>query len=417
MKISRSVKLYFCFSMVALGLSLAMLASSFSAYYYVLGMDAELRSTMVLASDIKGVSDGEPKETFGFIVASRWEDLPLEIRNKFVSDPKGQYELKKFLPKTSLFSHPEAGYYTLLAINEEGEKRYVAKVFTNILPKRLCPEDYDQFGDISAFGVLIFCFFSLSLALFLNSIAKPVEQLIHWATNLRDGNYELPENGFKFKELDNLSELIRNNIVAVHQSVRREKEFLDYSSHELRTPLATIKSNIELLGLWEQLDGAKRNNVVKRLERAANTMSGLTNTLLWLTKEDYSKLNKEQIQLDLLLDEVVKENYYLLNEREVTVKLENSPYDMVASKEACRIVLGNIVRNAFQHTYSGTVRLKQIEGQLVCENINLDKQFDNGSGVGFGLGLKLIKKVTENTGWLFSNTESEFGRYVTLSFK
>ncbi|WP_417347183.1 sensor histidine kinase [Ferrimonas sp.] len=415
MKISRSVKLYLCLSMLALGVSLAGVASSFSAYYYVLGMDAELRSTMVLASDIDGVADGQPKETFGFVVASRWQDIPQGIRSQFAREPVGQYELKKVVSDRSMFRHPEAGYYALLSMNDQGEKRYVAKEFKSFVPKRLCPEDYDQFNEIMLFGLMVFLFFSLSLALAFNALAKPVERLIQWAGSLREGRYDVPEQGFKFKELDNLAQLLSHNIEQAHNSVQREKEFLDYSSHELRTPLATIASNIELLELWNEMDEAKQKSVRHRLERASNTMSALTNTLLWLTKDNYTKLSIETFKLDKLVEEVANENRYLLEGRQTTLSIKTHPQEVHAHQEACRMVLNNMIRNAYQHTTNGSIEITQQGSCVRCLNANEEAMTLSCQDVGFGLGLKLIRKITAAMNWSFTEKKHDFGRSVSVS--
>ncbi|MDO6749732.1 histidine kinase dimerization/phospho-acceptor domain-containing protein, partial [Gilvimarinus sp. 1_MG-2023] len=83
------------------------------------------------------------------------------------------------------------------------------------------------------------------------------------------------------------------------------------ASHELRTPIAVVRNNTELLRrLTERhtpLDDTRVLATVARLERAGITMAQLTETLLWLSRDDIASLPVRQIAPSDLLLQLVDE--------------------------------------------------------------------------------------------------------------
>ncbi|MGD9217002.1 MAG: hypothetical protein PVJ84_19485, partial [Desulfobacteraceae bacterium] len=72
-----------------------------------------------------------------------------------------------------------------------------------------------------------------------------------------------------------------------------------------------------------------------------------------------------------------------------------------------RIVIHNLIRNAFQHTWRGTIRITQQNGTVDIVN-DTAKENGNSEDMGFGLGLQLIEQLTARLNWPYSIiTESE----------
>ncbi|GDY24731.1 hypothetical protein AHAT_06210 [Agarivorans sp. Toyoura001] len=81
----------------------------------------------------------------------------------------------------------------------------------------------------------------------------------------------------------------------------------------------------------------------------------------------------------------------------------------------CRIVISNLNRNAFQHTYSGEVKIEQQQEKLVIINHNLSDDTHNDD-LSFGLGLELTERLMKQYGWYYLNHATTNGRRVEVHF-
>jgi signal transduction histidine kinase len=413
MKMRPSLRLYFLGAMLFLGVSMATIFSALTVNYFIEGMDAVLRGTMVDIADTKGVRDEHPVTVLDFQIASRWQDLPAKVQENFPIPPAEVYELKKKAVKLTLFGPPEVVYFVALVENTTGEIRYVSKTLTGAMPTRMKAAGFSHIMWIFIFGISGIVIFSVLLIIIMRRVASPVEALGDWAKSLNADRLQQPPPDFSYKELNTLASIVRNSLNSVQESLDREHEFLRYASHELRTPIAVIRTNVELLHKLDEKAplSAKQKLVLARIERAGFTMSDLTETLLWLSRDSVVSPTPEPVQLDELLTQLVEELTYLLQGKTVAVHLDSSPCLLELPLTACRIVLTNLIRNAFQHTQCGVVTITQRQGQVTIENVNTD---DDGSEqaneLGFGLGLKLTDKLIRRFGWDYHNQMDQAGR-------
>ncbi|MEC4727147.1 HAMP domain-containing histidine kinase [Shewanella sp. D64] len=369
---------------------------------------------MTLASDIPDVSDDHPIQHLGFYVASRWMDLPQSITNQFDAPPSNEYVLKKQLVRSSILAQPQSGVYVLYLTNSQGQRRFVAKYFPSFQPERLCQQDHLNADQFMSIGLAILLMFLASIAMLLSILIKPIEQLKQWATALSSETSTQSRIKFRFQELDNLAQIIESNINTAKESIKNEKEFLDFTNHEMRTPLTVIRNNIELLKFWDRLSSEKRKDVINRLERGAWNLTNLTETMLWLNCSKLENLNREVINLSLLLKEVIEDNRYLLHGKSVSLELNLDDFECLTYPVALKIVLSNLVRNAFQHTQEGKVIVSQNRNSVTIENSNINQENCINS-TGFGLGLKLINKIIDFTQWELVDIENETSRKSILS--
>ena len=98
----------------------------------------------------------------------------------------------------------------------------------------------------------------------------------------------------------------------------------------------------------------------------------------------------------------------------MTVVLNHQPQQIQVAATACRIVLSNLIRNAYQHTQSGTVYIEQIADSVMIRNVDQSKK--TCDDLGFGLGLKLTDKLVERFAWQYDVEVEETGHRVTVAF-
>ncbi len=259
--------------------------------------------------------------------------------------------------------------------------------------------------------------FFVILILILRKVASPVEQLKNWAKSLDKDNLSEPTPDFHFSELNTLANIIRDSLSSVQSSLEREQKFLGYASHELRTPIAVTRTNSELLEKLIQKGKSpeKQLEVIDRIKRAGFTMTDLTETLLWLTRQQDKDLPLENIHLGDMLQQINYDLTYLLNGKAVVVNFESDDTQCQLPVGLTRIVLTNLIRNAFQHTGSGTVDMVQVGSKVTIVNHNTDGTVEDNN-LGFGLGLELTEKLLAQYQWQYHNQELAGGREVWVDF-
>ncbi|WP_019528592.1 sensor histidine kinase [Dasania marina] len=428
MKIRPSLRLYFFISVVLLGSVMTIGFSFLSVHYFFDGLDKGLKSVMRELAKTPYVEDGLPQHIAGFSVASRWQDTPAIIQQRFLSPPDELGKLQKLKDQDCIFTMPENIYFLLSYHTPEGEMRFITRVMlgkdrpveagTSKPRKRL----YWTIGT----AVIAIVFFAFVLIMIMQKIAKPIESLKNWAKSLNQDTIQNAPPDFSYNELNVLAELVQSSLASAHQSLEREQRFLSYASHELRTPIAVIRSNVDLLKRLSEKDpiSDKQQLTLQRIERAGLTMSGLTETLLWLSRNDEQTVAPEPIKLNEKIQQLCSDLNYLLNGKAVEVTVEAEACNVNIEATACHIVLSNLIRNAYQHTQQGKVAIKQQDSRVTITNSNDSDNTkapkveagDKEVALGYGLGLQLSEKVIQRHGWFYEVTETQGNYHVTVDF-
>jgi signal transduction histidine kinase len=273
--------------------------------------------------------------------------------------------------------------------------------------------------EIALWGIAVTIIFALVFLLALRWLARPVEALYLWAKQLNLDELEQPIPKFKFKELNSLANIVHTSVASVGESLQKEHEFLQYASHELRTPISILRSNSALLDKINPTPSKKEREVRDRIQRASLSMKGITEILLWLGREeDYSE-PYEKVDLSVLLSHIVAEQRFLTEGKDVDLALKLKAHTQYLPKEACRILLTNMIRNAFQHTTEGTIQVILQENNIVIEN-PLDEGSISNNGIneiGFGLGLKLSRKLADKFNWGLTCVQQQGLNIVKIRFE
>ena len=199
----------------------------------------------------------------------------------------------------------------------------------------------------------------------------------------------------------------------------REKLFLRHASHELRTPIAILSSNLELMDrLTERPDRSEEENAaLLRQYRAIEDVRLLIETLLWINRQSDQIPSSETVHLDLEIQGIIASYRYLIDDDEVELCISGADVELFAPVSAVRIVLSNLVKNAFQYTKVGEVSIVIEPSWVVIENVNRGEiDFVDSDEFGFGLGLELVVLICERFQWLYWQDEIKGGRRTTLKF-
>ncbi|MCJ7649820.1 MAG: HAMP domain-containing histidine kinase, partial [Candidatus Lokiarchaeota archaeon] len=159
-------------------------------------------------------------------------------------------------------------------------------------------------------SIPIFIIISTVISMFLASRSlAPINNLIKTTRNIGKGNLSQRLKVFdSHDEVGVLTQTFNEMLERLEVAFKRESEFATSASHELRTPLSVILAQTE-----EALSGNKEikdyKQALKLILKKSKKINYLVSQLLTLSR-DYDKnftLNKEIIDLDMLLEDVIDE--------------------------------------------------------------------------------------------------------------
>ncbi|MBY5968917.1 sensor histidine kinase [Halomonas denitrificans] len=414
--------------------------SLLAAHYFKLGMDSTMVGAMEQAvhQHIRQRAKGTAEPDLGaFTVTSTWQQQPRQIRSLLPQPPQQETRLV-----TSRETKPNGRrgrlVFAMRFPTAEGTL-FVSHTLTRQQMSSLVHRTIrDNLTSLLLISLSTAVALALAIWLLLRQLSKPVARLGRWARDLESANLQDPLPDFRYPELNELASLVRDSLSSQQDSLEREHRFLRHSSHELRTPISVMRSGIELIRSLppEQAPAARSvlASIIDRLDRASLNMKHLTETLLWLSRDEPIDLPTRPIALDQLVQNIVEEHRYLLRDKDVALSVTTSPATLEQSEVALRMVLGNLIRNAFQHTWAGDVTLRQQGKTIFIDNLQRADGLENGSGdsqdadhdapaghpdtvddLGFGLGLELTAQLTERLGWHYHNQPVPGGHYVQLT--
>lgn len=213
-------------------------------------------------------------------------------------------------------------------------------------------------------------------------------------------------DGTSTREVYQLVESFNDCLTQIKVLMDRERSFNRYASHELRTPLMVMKGAITLLG--ESNDEKFIAKQRARLEKATEEMNEFVQTLLGLTKTPSRDECIPRVVTKQEVVDVMESHRHLLGCTDVVcdVVLESLP-EIGMPNSAFRILLGNLLKNAFAHTESGRVviTLKRNNISIADTGIGLGNKREGYEG--YGLGLLLVKDICRQFRCEFSLTDNE----------
>ncbi|WP_271270620.1 sensor histidine kinase [Aliamphritea hakodatensis] len=415
MQQTKSLKSYILFRIILLAICMSALLTYQSTQYFLEGFDSVQESQMIQASKLLPPGQNAITTDFGYHVADRWEKVPENIRNIFPTPPERHQKQLIHFENWWYFAPPEKSYSLMSLRNKHGELRYVSKIMiSSNMEKTTSHEGLDPMVIIALWGLGSLAVFIFVIYRMLNNLTYPVQSIYKWARqlNLKSANESPPD--FQYDELNQLAKIIHGSIQNAGQALEREKEFLGFASHELRTPIATLRSNATLLDKISTSPSLKEREVRDRILRASLTMKGITETLLWLNRDSQEALETTDVHIEYTLQQVTGELDYLLAGKDVEVSIRTQPTIMQLPEAAFRILITNIIRNAFQHTISGKIQIIQ-DGNSI-RVINTLPASQAKTQTGFGLGLKLIRQLVSRFNWALTEQEEDASKQMTVIF-
>lgn len=255
----------------------------------------------------------------------------------------------------------------------------------------------------------------------VTSLVKRVSEIQPKQRNVRvAGEYKGSEIGLIATAFDRYMERL-------DQFVDRERSFTAAANHELRTPLSVMMGAADVLDAQEQNPASRR--ALSRIKRACAEMLAFIEATLFLSREDSSTINQgEVVNLTKVIQSLVEDNVSALHEKNIELSQDIKSELLLQQPDSIvRIMLGNILRNAMEHTGAGEIIISLSGKCLMISDTGsgipeqdlphvFDRSYTTKAG-GTGLGLNLVKRICDRFNWdITINSELGKGTQVRIDF-
>jgi signal transduction histidine kinase len=216
---------------------------------------------------------------------------------------------------------------------------------------------------------------------------------------------------YRKSELNTIARETNAHLERVERAIERERSLLDQASHEFRTPLAVISGAADVLHKQQLPERSQRP--LNRIDEAVANLRQIMEALLYLSREPTPAEREEITVLHGLLPDLVHDHLYLVSAKPVEYRVNDlEPLTLRAPESMVRIAVGNLLRNAADHTYVGEIRVSLVKDRLyirdsgegfdtakAAEHYTASLRYSVKQGGGSGLGLFLTRRICERFGW------------------
>lgn len=241
-------------------------------------------------------------------------------------------------------------------------------------------------------------------------------------------------------KLNSIKANIKEQQLKSSRNEQRKNDLVVYLAHDLKTPLTSVIAYLSILAEDPELPVAQRAKYANISLEKAIRLGELIEEFFEITRYNLSNiiLEKEEISLDMMIEQIVDEFYLLFEQKgiECKVDVEDDIYLYGDSDRLAR-VFDNIIRNAVSYSYDKTpvsISAKRVGNESVeirfrnqgreiaphkLEHIfekfyRLDDARSSGTG-GSGLGLAIAKEIVElHQGTIEAVSNAQYTEFIVI---
>lgn len=300
---------------------------------------------------------------------------------------------------------------------------------------------FSFFGILTIVFLMMFILYSVQskrLYLKMNELTKMANEVLEgrfYQIEQENEEGELAKLTYSF---NNMSTVIRNQMLSLQNEKQFLMQLLTDISHQLKTPLASLMMFNELLS-EKDMEQAQRNKFLQSSQIQLRRMEWLIKSLLKLAKLDAGAITFKKLPQSL--NETILHSLDLIkrqaDDKNIEVKLHiEDEIKMVHDREWLSEALINMMKNAIEHTQSGGNIIVSAKKAQLFYHISIA---DSGEGIdseqlphiferfyrankqqqsdSVGIGLSLSKSIIEGQGGMIEvKSEKGYGTRFEILF-
>ena len=275
---------------------------------------------------------------------------------------------------------------------------------------------------------------------YIDEIGNATEDLVN-----KDVEYiELPDELEEIKNhMNHLKRESEKNEKLAKENEKKKDELIVYLAHDIKTPLTSMIGYLSILDEIDDMPKKKQKNYISIALDKSYRLEDLINELFDVARFNSEKivLEKEKLNLNLMLEQIIDDFYPTLRELNKSIKLNyNESISINGDPDKLSRVFNNLIKNAISYSKEESeivINLKKDNNNAIVEVINKGKQISKeklskifekfyrldsartSRTGGSGLGLAIAKDIVElhNGTIIAESNEEETTFRVTLPLK
>ena len=217
-------------------------------------------------------------------------------------------------------------------------------------------------------------------------------------------------NEENFIEFSILQKSFKNMLIRVKEQSQLQIDFVNNASHELKTPIFVIKGYIDMLNDWGKDDKEVLDEGLIVLKKEIQNMQELTEKLLFLAKSKNLIAEKNNINLDNVLKEVIDNLSFAYPKQKINYI--SSEIFIDSDIALLKLLFKNLIENAIKYGKDNPINIelkKEKKVKLIIEDFGVgisekalphiferfyrEDEARNREIKSYGLGLSIVKEI------------------------
>ena len=217
-------------------------------------------------------------------------------------------------------------------------------------------------------------------------------------------------NEENFIEFSILQKSFKNMLIRLKEQSQLQIDFVNNASHELKTPIFVIKGYIDMLNDWGKDDKEVLDEGLIVLKKEIQNMQELTEKLLFLAKSQNLIVEKNNINLDNTLKEVIDNLSFAYPKQKINYT--SSEIFIDSDIALLKLLFKNLIENAIKYGKDNPVNIelkKEKKVKLIIEDFGVgisekalphiferfyrEDEARNREIKSYGLGLSIVKEI------------------------
>jgi len=229
---------------------------------------------------------------------------------------------------------------------------------------------------------------------FAKSSLQKINELVDYTTQLDIHNLtkKVPISWPEDDEIRIIAWSFQKSLDIIKEQTDSLKDFVSYASHELKTPLSTIRG---LVDLWVKTKDIEKTG--PKIKKTLTEMSDLLDSLLLITKREFSDIKKEEVNIIPIIEQVGEELKQQYKEKNISyTKQLPEEYTVSWKSDIIKIIISNIINNAYKFTPNwGSITISLEKNILIIQDTGIGMSSEDKEKI----RTRFWKKSTENNNW------------------